>query len=105
MVLMLDTTANHIGKVIAEELLGSAENAVEFELIDTAGMHISHCVGCNYCWLKTPGICAIQDDYEPILRKISVADQVGWFRIRTLDLFPGRPKILWTGSCRLSPCI
>ena len=76
MVLMLDTTANHIGKVIAEELLGSAENAVEFELIDTAGMHISHCVGCNYCWLKTPGICAIQDDYEPILRKISVADQV-----------------------------
>ena len=76
MVLMLDTTENHIGKVIAEELLGSAENAVEFELIDTAGMHISHCVGCNYCWLKTPGICAIQDDYEPILRKISVADQV-----------------------------
>ena len=76
MVLMLDTTANHIGKVIAEELLGSAENAVEFELIDTAGMHISHCVGCNFCWLKTPGICAIQDDYEPILRKISVADQV-----------------------------
>ncbi|MCI8677979.1 MAG: flavodoxin family protein [Lawsonibacter sp.] len=76
MILMLDTTANHIGKVIAEELLGSAENAVEFELIDTAGMHISHCVGCNYCWLKTPGICAIQDDYEPILRKISVADQV-----------------------------
>ena len=76
MVLMLDTTANHIGKVIAEELLGSAENAVEFELIDTAGMHISHCVGCNYCWLKTPGICAIQDDYEPILRKMSGAEQV-----------------------------
>ena len=76
MILMLDTTENHIGKVIAEELLGSAENAVEFELIDTAGMHISHCVGCNYCWLKTPGICAIQDDYEPILRKMSGAEQV-----------------------------
>ena len=76
MVLLVDTTANHIGKAIAEELLHGNKNAVEFELIDTTGMHISHCVGCNYCWLKTPGICAIQDDYEPILRKISVADQV-----------------------------
>lgn len=76
MVLMVDTTAEHIGKGIAEELHRSGKNAVEFELIDTAGMHISHCVGCNYCWLKTPGVCAIQDDYEPILRKMSEADQV-----------------------------
>ena len=66
MVLMVDTTADHIGKVIAEELLRSHENAVELELIDTTGMHISHCVGCNYCWLKTPGICAIQDDYGAV---------------------------------------
>ena len=76
MVLLVDTTANHIGKAIAEELLHGNKNVVEFELIDTTGMHISHCVGCNYCWLKTPGVCAIQDDYEPILRKISRADQV-----------------------------
>ena len=76
MVLMVDTTTKHIGKAIAEELLRSGENSAGFELIDTAGMRISHCVGCNYCWLKTPGVCAIQDDYEPILRKISKADQV-----------------------------
>ena len=48
MVLMIDTTTKHIGKVIAEELLRSGENAAGFELIDTTGMHISHCVGCNY---------------------------------------------------------
>ena len=47
MVLMIDTTAEHIGKEIAEELRHRDKNAVEFELIDTAGMHISHCVGCN----------------------------------------------------------
>ncbi len=76
MILLIDTTANHTGKAIAEELLHGNKNAVEFELIDTTGMHISHCVGCNYCWLKTPGVCAIQDDYEPILRKMSQADQV-----------------------------
>lgn len=44
---MIDTTTKHIGKVIAEELLRSGENAAGFELIDTTGMHISHCVGCN----------------------------------------------------------
>lgn len=76
MVLMIDTTAEHIGKGIVEELLRGGKNAAEFELIHTAGMHISHCVGCNYCWLKTPGICVIQDDYEPILRKMSGAEQV-----------------------------
>lgn len=76
MVLMIDTTADHVGKAIEEKLLRSAEHPVEHELIDTTGMHISHCVGCNYCWLKTPGVCAIQDDYEPVLRKINGADQV-----------------------------
>ena len=76
MVLMVDTTAKHRGKAMAEELLRSGENAAEFELIDTTGMQISHCVGCNDCWMKTPGICSMRDDYEPILRKISKADQV-----------------------------
>ena len=76
MVLMIDTTAEHIGQGIAEELRHRDKNAVKLEVIDTAGMHISHCVGCNYCWLKTPGVCDIHDDYEPILRKMSGADQV-----------------------------
>lgn len=35
-------------------------------LVDTSEMNISHCVGCNCCWLKTPGICVIKDDYEQI---------------------------------------
>ena len=48
MFLMIDTTAKQIGKTITEELLPSGENAAKFELIDTVGMHISHCVGCNY---------------------------------------------------------
>ena len=76
MVLMIDTTIKHIRKQIAEELLHNGGNPAAFELIDTAGMNISHCVGCNYCWLKTPGICAIKDDYTPILKKMSKADQV-----------------------------
>ncbi len=40
------------------------------EAIHTEDMKISPCVGCNSCWLKTPGVCAIRDDYEAILRAI-----------------------------------
>lgn len=76
MILLIDTTGKQIGEQVAEELLDSGKNPDEFGWIDTAGMHISHCVGCNYCWLKTPGICAIKDDYEPILKKMNKADQV-----------------------------
>lgn len=75
-VLMIDTTEKHLGKQLAEELFHSGKDPAEFRLIDTTAKQISHCVGCNDCWLKTPGICAIKDDYEPILKKISKADQV-----------------------------
>ncbi|MBO4474928.1 MAG: flavodoxin family protein [Clostridiales bacterium] len=47
-----------------------------FEIIEAGAMRISHCVGCNECWLKTPGICALKDDYEQILRKLVHADQM-----------------------------
>lgn len=76
MILLIDTTKEHLGKQMAEELLRRGKNQTQFELIDTMGLHISHCTGCNYCWLKTPGVCAIQDDYEPILKKMSNAGQV-----------------------------
>ena len=46
------------------------ERAPGSQVIYTKEMKISHCIGCNYCWLKTPGVCAIKDDYESILKKI-----------------------------------
>ena len=76
MVLMIDTTKEQIGRQIAEELLQNGGDPAGFELIDTTDLRISHCVGCNYCWLKTPGVCAIKDDYGPILKKMSKAGQV-----------------------------
>ena len=117
MVLMVDTTTKHTGKAIAEELLRSGETAAGFELIDTTGLHISHCAGCNYCWLKTPGVCAIQDDYEPILRKMSRADQVwlvsdthfGFVSWQTKNIVPssvsppGHQSSLWAFSPKSSP--
>ena len=48
----------------------------EVEIVDTSDMKIAHCIGCNQCWLKTPGICANKDDYEIILKKLVQADNL-----------------------------
>lgn len=37
-------------------------------IFHTTKMKISPCIGCNACWLKTPGVCAVKDDYEQILK-------------------------------------
>ena len=46
------------------------------EIVNTSDMKIAHCMGCNQCWLKTPGVCAIKDDYESILKKLVQADNL-----------------------------
>ena len=51
-----------------------ADKNEEIEIINTADLKIMHCMGCNNCWLKTPGICSIKDDYEIILKKLVAAE-------------------------------
>jgi len=51
-----------------------ADKNEELETINTADLKIMHCMGCNNCWLKTPGVCAIKDDYEIILKKLVAAE-------------------------------
>ncbi|MBO4928148.1 MAG: flavodoxin family protein [Clostridiales bacterium] len=75
MILIINTTADtSITSDLREALAG--KGATDFEIVEAAGMKISHCVGCNFCWLKTPGICSIKDDYEEILKKMITADQL-----------------------------
>lgn len=75
MILLIDTTSKLQGKQIAQELLSKSPEK-DCEYVNAYSMNISHCMGCNFCWLKTPGECVIKDDYEPLLKKISKADQV-----------------------------
>lgn len=45
-------------------------------VIHTELLNIHPCIGCNVCWLKTPGCCAIRDDYEEILKAYLQFDEV-----------------------------
>ena len=71
MTLVLNTLDGDYSEQI-KELLAAKDS--EVEIVNTAEMKIAHCAGCNMCWLKTPGICAIKDDYEIILKKLVAAD-------------------------------
>jgi len=62
-----------------EALLGRFRRDSETQVIRPAGRKIANCVGCFGCWLKTPGICVIDDDCRAITREISRADRLVFF--------------------------
>ena len=60
---------NTLGKEALDQVNALIKDK-EVEVVDTSDMKIARCMGCNQCWLKTPGICAIKDDYEKIIKKL-----------------------------------
>lgn len=48
----------------------------QIKILATAEMKIGHCMGCNQCWLKTPGKCAINDDYQQIIPQLVKAQNL-----------------------------
>jgi multimeric flavodoxin WrbA len=46
------------------------------EVFDTNNYQIGNCVGCNNCWLKTPGVCSVKDDWEIMFKKFLKSDCV-----------------------------
>ena len=72
MTLVLNTLESGDCSEQIKALLAGKDENIEF--VNTADMKIAHCMGCNMCWLKTPGVCAIRDDYEIILKKLVAAE-------------------------------
>ncbi len=72
----MNLVLNTIGASVDNDMIRALIPNREVEIIDTSNMKIAHCMGCNQCWLKTPGICAIKDDYESILKKLVQADNL-----------------------------
>ena len=74
MILIVNSTQD---TTVTEELKRHLEEKnIEADIVEAAHLKISHCIGCNHCWLKTPGECAVKDDYEIILKKVIHADQM-----------------------------
>ena len=74
MILVVNTTAD---TSVSEEVKKLAEEGnKDIKLIEAGDKKIGNCIGCNYCWLKTPGECAVKDDYEEILKEIIHAKEL-----------------------------
>jgi multimeric flavodoxin WrbA len=52
-----------------------AEEGLETELIRLAGLKISGCNHCEYCY-EHQGQCSIEDDLQPIYEKMTAADVI-----------------------------
>lgn len=50
------------------------EKINDIEVFHSSKYKIGNCIGCTNCWLKTPGICAVKDDWELLFRKILSSD-------------------------------
>ena len=72
----MNLVLNTIGVSIDNDTIRSLIQENDVEVIDTSDMKIAHCMGCNQCWFKTPGVCAIKDDYESILKKLIQAENL-----------------------------
>lgn len=45
-------------------------------ILVNANLINQYCIGCFGCWLKTPGICVIRDDFRNMGKKLSEADEL-----------------------------
>jgi len=68
-------TCRLIKETVADESRAKDHAVTAYDLY---GLNIKPCQGCFACWLKHPGMCAIKDDEEPILRSIIASDVLVW---------------------------
>lgn len=74
----------------ALETLG--RGAGEVRVIHTYGKNLRPCIGCNACWLVTPGICSIRDGYEELLKAYLDSDATIFLSGTALNFVDHRMK-------------
>lgn len=66
--LLIINTLEEDNPTVLEAINYLTEKTSAYQIFHTESMKINPCIGCNACWLKTPGICSLKDDYEQILK-------------------------------------
>ena len=68
--------------------------APDIQVIHAYERNFRPCVGCNACWLVTPGICAVKDGYEKLLKAYLQCDTVLFLSGTALNFVDFRMKNL-----------
>ena len=70
----------------------------DVDVLDLDGMSVADCRGCFGCWVKTPGVCVIDDDGLEVLKAVSQCDILVFLSPVT---FGGYSSVLKKGIDRL----
>ncbi|MEW6555208.1 MAG: flavodoxin family protein [Actinomycetota bacterium] len=62
--------------VLERFMAGAASEGAVTETVYLAGKKIADCLGCTWCWFKTPGVCRHKDDVPALHTKMLRADVV-----------------------------
>lgn len=62
--------------VLERFMAGAASEGAETETVYLAGKKIADCLGCTWCWFKTPGVCRHKDDVPALHEKMLRADVI-----------------------------
>jgi putative NADPH-quinone reductase len=63
--------------IVVHRFLTGAESAgADTEVLYPAKMKIAPCLGCLYCWFRTPGVCRHKDDHPALMEKLKGVDLV-----------------------------
>jgi len=63
-------------RILDHLLAGASRAGAEVEKLYARKIGLKPCLGCFDCWLKTPGVCALKDDWPFVLGKMAEADMI-----------------------------
>ncbi len=70
----------HETESVEDLIMSSLEsNGWTLEVVRLRDLKIAYCQGCFKCWVKTPGVCVIDDAGREVTRKIVQSDLVIYF--------------------------
>ncbi len=88
---------------VSETLAGELKNlGYEVTGLILRGKEIAPCLGCFGCWVKTPGICVVDDDGRDVVRKAVQSDLMVFL---TPVTFGGYSSILKKALDRIVPMV
>lgn len=66
--LLIVNTLPESDPAVSSVLEALGRGAEEVRVIHACEKNLRPCIGCNACWLVTPGICSVRDGYEELLK-------------------------------------
>jgi len=65
---------SNTGIILQEFLKGASSQGANVQTIYLKEKNINFCIGCNTCWMETPGVCIFKDDMPELLDKVIECD-------------------------------